>query len=114
MADLYVIRHKATGLLMPQTERGRGYSLWNPSGDSEALQTATLAPRLMTLRSARQALAAWARGRCYFDYERGRAVWRREQRGVGDLEIIGPIKLQGPESWHTLDSSKGQPAMLPR
>lgn len=27
----YVIRHKATGELMPELKRGRGYSWWNPA-----------------------------------------------------------------------------------
>lgn len=59
---LFVLKHTATGALMPaqmsRTTRG-GWSYWDPPGEGHG----TL-PRLFTsLRSAQNARSAWAQGR---------------------------------------------------
>src|SRR5271155_6022156 len=42
----YVIRHRATGELMPQPKNGRGYSHWNP-GAGRTMTRSLGVPRLM-------------------------------------------------------------------
>lgn len=72
MADIiYALRHKATGLCMPQLNGG-GYSYWEPMTDNHA----GLRPRLFfSLQSARNARSAWAQG-----------CWKREQCTTYDWE----------------------------
>lgn len=58
---LFVIRHKATGKLMPQlTGRARGYSHWNPSRATTLKKAETGIPRfLSSATQARQCIAQW-------------------------------------------------------
>ena len=74
MADtLYALRHKATGLCMPQLAGG-GYSYWEPTTDDHA----GLRPRFFfSRRSACNARSAWAQG-----------CWKREQVTSYDWEGI--------------------------
>ena len=59
---LYVIRHKATGELMPELEgRRRGYSHWNPAHFSQLKKKTLNLPRFLTSRSqATRVIAQWA------------------------------------------------------
>jgi hypothetical protein len=67
MADIgiyYMIRHKATGEFMPELERGRGYSHWNPAVEPTAdrfrQRKLTGCPRLLSSRrKAIKCIAAW-------------------------------------------------------
>lgn len=55
----YVIRHKATGELMPQMKRGRGYSSWNPTS-ADKVYAITNVPRIIFgLRTAKRIVSLW-------------------------------------------------------
>ena len=57
----YVIRHKATGELMPQSRRDRGYSHWNPNNPEHEFGLRLGVPRLIdTRRRAVRCIYAWA------------------------------------------------------
>lgn len=63
----YMIMHKATGFLMPQAKRNRGYSHWNPSVQDGTVQSngcmsnAMPIPRLIdTRRRAAKCIVQWA------------------------------------------------------
>jgi hypothetical protein len=57
----YAIRHKASGALMPQGDRKRGYSHWNPGAADHVFKNATQVPRLLVSEtSARRCIAQWA------------------------------------------------------
>ncbi len=59
MKKYYVIRHKATGELMPQMKRDRGYTHWNP--DTTILTNCLPVPRLLTsVEQARRVIVQWA------------------------------------------------------
>ncbi len=56
----YAIRHKATGELMPQALRNKGYTHWNPSNPEHKFESATGVPRLIdTRRKAARCVAMW-------------------------------------------------------
>jgi hypothetical protein len=56
----YVIKHVATGELMPQMKRGKGYTHWNP--DTKSIPDQSLGiPRLFsTIKSAKLSIIQWA------------------------------------------------------
>ena len=57
---LYVIRHKASGKLMPLMKRNRGYTSWNPS--IRILPIETDVPRIISgYHKARRIAKIWAR-----------------------------------------------------
>ena len=56
----YAIRHRATGQLMPQSRRNRGYSHWNPSADHKFDQALTVPRLLENERTAQRCIAQWA------------------------------------------------------
>lgn len=98
----YLIRHKATGEYMPQLERGRGYSHWNPA----AVRTVDVfrprkligVPRLLpSRRTAAHCIANWnAYPNSYTRSNRGDgwnddpelAVGKDDGRKKEDLEIV--------------------------
>lgn len=96
----YAIRHKASGQLMPQMKRGRGYSHWNPSNpDPEKKVYAIMpTPRLIdTRKRAMACLAQWAAmpNAKYFghtDFETGYKEYdlatKRDGRKKEDLEVV--------------------------
>jgi hypothetical protein len=56
----YAIRHKATGELMPQAKRDRGYSHWNPSHPEHEFRQKLGVPRLIdTRRRAARCITMW-------------------------------------------------------
>lgn len=113
---LYVIRHKKTGRLMPLASSNRGYTYWDPY-DSESLVRMENVPRLLSLRAAKGAVAAWAKGETFWDfgkYDSPPVLRRGPARSADELEVIGPIRLQGPESWQVLAEDQALPTMLPR
>ncbi|MGH9977567.1 MAG: hypothetical protein ACRD8Z_17290 [Nitrososphaeraceae archaeon] len=56
----YVIKHKATGELMPLFERNRGYSWWNPSNNKLDPKKIIGVPRLLKSRKqANQVINQW-------------------------------------------------------
>lgn len=61
-ASYYVIRHKATGQIMPLMKRGRGYSHWNPGNPkAPALTYALTVPRMLTTpEQAERCIRQWA------------------------------------------------------
>jgi hypothetical protein len=60
-ARYYCIRHKATGELMPQAKRDRGYSHWNPNIPEHEFKKAIDVPRLIsTRRKAARCISMWA------------------------------------------------------
>lgn len=68
-AEVYALRHVASGTLMPEMRSGRGYSHWSPSEPDapdaqDGMPAAALpTPRfLATRRSAINARGQWARG----------------------------------------------------
>jgi len=57
----YVIMHKATGFLMPQAKKNRGYSHWNPAILNNKMESALGIPRLLdTRRKAANVVSQWA------------------------------------------------------
>ena len=57
----WCVRHIATGQLMPQARRNRGYSHWNPAHPEHEFIGALDVPRLLTSkRSAERVIAGWA------------------------------------------------------
>ncbi|MEX0595467.1 MAG: hypothetical protein WD512_03125 [Candidatus Paceibacterota bacterium] len=56
----YVIRHKATGELMHQCKRGKGYSWWNPSNPQSKIPVFLNIPRLFeSSKQAQRAISQW-------------------------------------------------------
>lgn len=97
----YLIRHKATGEFMPQLERGRGYSHWNPArhkteehfGRRKLLGV----PRLFATRgSAHRSIVQWnAVPNSYHGYRSGpfnvdelEIKIEDDGRSKDDLEIV--------------------------
>jgi hypothetical protein len=57
----YVIRHKATGEIMPQSRKDKGYSHWNPSHPEHEFGLGLGVPRLIdTRRRAARCIYMWA------------------------------------------------------
>lgn len=62
-AEVYALRHVASGTLMPEMRNGRGYSHWSPSEPDGMPASALPTPRfLATRRAAINARGQWARG----------------------------------------------------
>ena len=60
-ARYYVLRHKATGEIMPQAKRDRGYSHWNPNHPEHEFAARLGIPRLIdTRRRAALCIKQWA------------------------------------------------------
>ena len=57
----YVIRHKATGEIMPQSRKDKGYSHWNPSHPEHEFRLSLGVPRLIdTRRRDAMCIHMWA------------------------------------------------------
>jgi hypothetical protein len=94
----WVIRHKATGELMPQAKRDRGYSNWNPSNPDREFKASIGVPRLIdTRRRAVRIVASWVsfpNGHTYShrDWESGYTEYdvdfKDDGRKKDDLEIV--------------------------
>lgn len=94
---LCVIRHKATGELMPLMRRGKGYSHWNPSNpDSKPSQRMHVPRVLKSRKQANACIHAWfnnpnARYGGYTnsygedDYD---VITNDDGRKIEDLEIV--------------------------
>lgn len=93
----YVIRHKATGELMPQAKRNRGYSHWNPGNTEHKFDQTLGVPRLIdTRRKAAKCIVEWANlpnGR-HSSYQSYDGEWdetvdsKPDGRKREDLEIV--------------------------
>lgn len=58
--DVFVIRHKASGELMPLMRRGKGYSHWNPGNQKYVIQAQTDTPRiLLSKKQAQGVINQW-------------------------------------------------------
>lgn len=104
----YVIMHKATGLLMPQARKSRGYSHWNPTlqnGDNQVgvMQTALGYPRLFdTRRRAAGAISQWAanpnarfhHSMSYYGEEDNDVISKPDGRSKDDL-IVVEVSIEG-------------------
>lgn len=56
----YLIRHKETREIMPQSKCRRGYSHWNPSNKNLIFHGASNTPRLfINEKSAKRTISAW-------------------------------------------------------
>jgi hypothetical protein len=96
--DVYfVIRHKATGQIMPQAKRDRGYSHWNPSNQTYEFKKALDVPRLLsTRRQAARCIAMWAANpnarmsfsRSYYGEEDYSIDSKPDGRSKDDLEVV--------------------------
>jgi hypothetical protein len=87
----YIIRHKATGYLMPQARHNKGYTHWNPSS-AMPFRGALKTPRLFTTANgAKKAIRAWfgSPNATVRYYEDGPDDWKIKQDGrkLEDLEI---------------------------
>lgn len=92
----YAIRHKATGFLMPQMKKDRGYSHWNPDKPKE-LHASLGVPRLLqSRRQAVKCISGWAafpnsKGGGHYSYD---GEWiedidmKDDGRKKEDLEVI--------------------------
>lgn len=59
--NYYVIRHKASGLLMPQLKKNIGYSFW--LADNDLMMNALPVPRLLpSEKQAKKVMVEWAKG----------------------------------------------------
>ena len=100
LLTLYALRHVATGQIMPQMKRGRGYSHWNPAKVlAETLYSATNIPRLLTsLKQARKCRQLWSQypNAATTKYETamygggkvGDMLTKSDGRKLDDLEIV--------------------------
>lgn len=97
----YIIHHIATGEIMPELERGRGYTHWNPGKipTTEVFRPRKLkgVPRLFpSRRTAARAIAAWnAYPNSYNGYTRSPVdddyelqIGKDDGRKKEDLEVI--------------------------
>jgi hypothetical protein len=99
MPTYFVIRHKATGKLMPQLV-GRGYSSWHPAHpDPKEVWNDGLTPRLFnSKRAATTSVVNWERGMYVMHRDSGDWPVREPEetleiipqphRRKGDLEIL--------------------------
>lgn len=101
-AEVYALRHVASGTLMPEMRSGRGYSHWSPSEPDapdaqDGMPAAALpTPRLLaTRRAAINARGQWARGVVTVSTgnDRDGDYWEEFDvvdvgRKVSDLEIV--------------------------
>ena len=56
----YIIRHKASGRIMPLMRRNRGYSHWNPSKNNlKTIQELDIPRILKSRRQAEQCISQW-------------------------------------------------------
>ena len=97
---LYVIRHKATGKLMPQMKRGRGYTHWNPGVPTLHYQQVFAAmdiPRFFSNeKTAKACVVQWAylpnaRMKFGMSYQSEENVYldtRQDGRTKDDLEVV--------------------------
>lgn len=104
MSTYFIIKHKATGKIMPQLV-GRGYTNWNPSHpDEKQVWVDALVPRLfVSKRSAQVSAIHWYRGAYVMHRSSGSwpdiepsedlEVVPQPHRKQGDLEII-PVELK--------------------
>ena len=94
----WVIRHKATGELMPQMKRTRGYTHWNPSGkellDNYTHRNIMGIPRLFDrLGSANKAAKLWSSmpNACYTwsgEDNDPELKYREDGRKLEDIEVV--------------------------
>lgn len=78
---VWAIRNKETGLFLPATKQGRGFSFDEPTSEDR--------PRIFyTLQSARQALASWARG--YHKLECETSDWDGKKITIGYYIVKAP------------------------
>ena len=92
----FMIRHKATGQIMPLFKRNRGYSLWNPSTNPSEHPRSMKVPRILqSEKQANRCIVMWnlmpnAKERFYED---GPEVdFRPDGRKKEDLEVVA-VKL---------------------
>jgi hypothetical protein len=58
--DFYIIRHLATGQIMPLARLGKGYSFWNPSKGAEFISKLDVPRLFRTVEHAEKVISAWA------------------------------------------------------
>jgi hypothetical protein len=89
----YIIRHRATGEIMPQMKRGRGYTHWNPNNPNKDMGRIVelCTPRLLTsAKQARRCIDAWAMlPNATNDYDGDLKIGPDDGRKNEDLEIVG-------------------------
>lgn len=92
MTTLYALRHKATGLCMPQLGR-RGHSHWEPQLDYHD----NLKPRLFwSKRSAQNARTMWVNGP--WKREAGTSVdWEGNHDSWDETVPVAPLRPRGKD-----------------
>jgi hypothetical protein len=106
----HLIRHKATGEFMPELERGRGYSHWNPAVEPTERRfrqrKLTGCPRLFSSRAkAIRSIAAWnAYPNSYMGFRAGpfntddyEIQIKDDNRKKEDLEVVEVVILDRVE-----------------
>lgn len=102
---VYVLRHKQSGKLMPESKYKAGYSHWLRN-DGEQFDGATKVPRLIeSIKKANKIRSEWAKGVCDTRWEMPDDIylqavkvqeWKKMDRSIDDLEII-EFNLEGFE-----------------
>lgn len=109
----FLIRHKATGEYMPQLERGRGYSHWNPAAiaTTEVFRPRKLlgVPRLLpSRRVAARCIVQWdLNPNSYMGQKSGYdddliVEFKDDGRKKEDLEIV-EVDIVAKEDWKGQD-----------
>lgn len=101
----YAIRHKATGELMPQGKKNRGYSHWNPSSPEKFTEALPIPRLLATEKKAKGCITQWlampnakqSYTISYEGHEDDSLVTKPDGRKKEDLEVVQiNIKVKGP------------------
>jgi hypothetical protein len=98
----YVIRHKATGEIMPQAQRNRGYSHWNPSKNNQFNQALDVPRLLSSRRKAHNCIRAWSANpnarqssyQTYYGEWNDDLVIKDDGRKIEDLEVVKLILIE--------------------
>lgn len=80
--NYYVIRHKASGLIMPQLKKNIGYSFW--LANNNLMMNALPVPRLLpSEKQAKKVVVEWAKG--IFE-------WRQEVKpNINNNPLFNPL-----------------------
>jgi hypothetical protein len=89
----YVIRHKATGELMPLMMRGRGYSHWNPSTQNKVYAIEDTPRLLKSEKQAHKVISGWFHCPNAYDQDGDLMLGKMDGRRKEDLEVV-PITIR--------------------
>lgn len=91
--QMYIIKHRATGKIMPLMKRNRGYSHWNPSIPDKTVYSQTEIPRLLlTRKQAERVIHGWYNcPNSRNDYDGDLCLGPMDNRKKEDLQIVKVI-----------------------